>query len=399
MFSIFNFKPKLKSQSSPFTPQRGWVIVRKLHDRMCGEHFLVQNTRTGQFVMKKTVFRDDEDKARALKQNLDAKLKDQNPHALKLHAFELRVQREFCSQSFFFSLYYDYPDDDLGAALVRQIDAGASSSGEQLLKIAYNTLAGLAHLQGLSRNRDAGLLQLDRIYYDRASNDYRVVENIAGRDIFDFYFDLLVAQSSLSVFSPETVAKRPLINKQFDLSKIDCFNLGLILLCFGLNLRPRVFYKKRAVDLPLLAAKQGAFTEKYRGFELLCDLVWDLLTVDIRARPGVQEVLRKYPGDTDLAEYRGSSVGFGSQVSMGPRHVQSELVRVQGKKRPDFRRRPGGPKGVRRSNQGGSIVQSDIFLNQQQPNHSNYFSNRPQQRNSIGQMQYQPSSERHTKFH
>jgi hypothetical protein len=259
--------------------------------------------------MKKTVFKDEESKANQLENNLISKMEDRHMHTMRLHDYDIDIQQDFCSKVYYFSIYYDYPEKDLSSMLTSQIQSGGDSSGEQLLKITYNVLAGLIHLQSLSKNRDSGLLQLDRVYYNPESNNYCVVENINNNRIFDFYFNLTVNRNSYGIFSPTCIQKRPLINKKFDLSKIDCFNLGMILLCFGVNELPKVFYKKnyKEIDLPLMEAKKFIFTEKYKNFQFLCDIIEDLLIVDLKLRPSLKEILKKYPKNTKLKEYQESS--------------------------------------------------------------------------------------------
>ena len=315
MFSFLNIGPSVKEKLSPYTPKNNWMIVRKLMSQRCGEHFLVQNTSTGEVIMKKIIFKDAEDKAHSLLTNLKTKRKNQNPHVLQLLDYDIIVKKEFCSKSFYFSIYYDYPDDDLESLLLNQINSNKSISGEHLLKITYNVILGLKYLQNLSQNRDSGLLQLNRIYYNSNSNDYRVIENITNKNIYDFYFDLLISKKSISVFSPETISKKFLINKNFDVSKIDSFNLGMIILCLGINEKPKVFFSKNAINVPLLNVKIDAFAEKYRMYGLLCDLLRDLLEMDINKRPSLSDVLLRYPESTDLQQYQRSTINTKSKIS------------------------------------------------------------------------------------
>lgn len=191
-----------------------------------------------------------------------------------------------------------------------------NSSGEHLLKIIYNVLNGLKYLNTLSQNRDSGLLQLDRIYYNLESNDYRVMENITNIKIYDYYFNMKMKKDQFSVFSPETLLKRPLIEKKFDLSKIDCFNLGIIILCFGLNIFPKIFYQKGEINQTILSEKKREFDVKYKEYSLLCDLVQDVLVPNVKMRPSVSNVLEKYPDNTNLREYQLSSIKLKSQVSL-----------------------------------------------------------------------------------
>ena len=115
---------------------------------------------------KKNIFKEDLEEAANLSRSLRVKLEEQNPHALQIKDFELFIKKDFCSSAYYFSIYFDYPERDLATILSRQINAEKRSSGEQLLKIAYNVLKGLRYLANLSHLRDSGLLQLDRGYYD-----------------------------------------------------------------------------------------------------------------------------------------------------------------------------------------------------------------------------------------
>jgi hypothetical protein len=268
--------------------------------------------------MKKTVSKDNEKKALALLNSLENKLENQHKHILRIHDYEVDIQSDFCSKMYYFAIFYDYPEQDLETMLTAQIHSKGTCSGENLLKIAYNTMSGLLHLQSLSKNRDSGLLQLDRVYYNPESNDYRVIENINDIRIFDFYFNLTVNRSSSAIFSPICLKKRPLINKNFDLSKIDCFNLGMILLCFGVNEYPSAFYQKnhKELNLPFLEGRKLIFLEKYQKFTFLCDIIQELLVPELKDRLNLKTIMKKYPKHTKLKDYQSSlkSVGIQSEI-------------------------------------------------------------------------------------
>ena len=131
---------------------------------------------------------------------------------------------------------------------------------------------------------------------------------------------MVANQNSLGIFSPKCLEKKPLIDKKFDLSKIDCFNLGIILLCFGINELPKIFLKKnyKEINLPLLEAKKFIFTEKYKDFSFLCDIIRDLLIIDLNRRPSLMEILNKYPKHTILKEYQKSSKSINVQSNIRP---------------------------------------------------------------------------------
>ena len=320
MLSFLGLTSDIKKKKSKYTPLNNWMIVRKLNSQRCGQHFLIQNTETGEVLMKKTVLKDSEDKAKLLKDCLLIKVKDQHSHVLRIHDYDIEIQKDFCSKMFYFSIYYDYPEQDLSSMLSNQIHSQGTSRGEHLLKIAYNTISGLLHLQSLSKNRDSGLLQLDRVYYNPESNNYRVIENINDIRIFDFYFNLTISRNAFAIFSPTCLLKKPLINKNFDLSKIDCFNLGLIILCFGINEYPEIFYKRnfKELNFPLLEAKKLIFTEKYKNFPFLCDIIEDLLIIDLDLRPSLKNILEKYPLHTKLKEYHSSSRSIQTRSEIKP---------------------------------------------------------------------------------
>jgi hypothetical protein len=266
--------------------------------------------------MKKNIFKDETEHAQALNESLSLKMKEQNPYILQIHDYEVYIKKDFCSKAYYFSIFFDYPEQDLSGILVEQINSKKNSSGEHLLKIIYNVLSGLKYLNSLSQIRDSGLLQLDRIYYNPESNDYRVMENITNIKIYDYYFNMKMKKDKFSVFSPETLLKRPLIDKKFDLSKTDCFNLGIIILCFGLNLLPKIFYQKGEINQTVLTQKKAEFDAKYKQYSLLCDLVQDVLTLNVKQRPSVTQVLEKYPDNTNLREYQLSSIKLKSRVSL-----------------------------------------------------------------------------------
>lgn len=324
MLAFLGFSKGPKPRTSRFGPKQNWMVVRKLSSQRCGQHFLVQNTQSGEILMRKSVHKDDPSKAQKLRDALSKKLQHTHDNVLRFHDFELDIQSDFCSSSFYFSIFYDYPEMDLETLLTNQIHSRESCSGEHLLKIAYNTMAGLAHLQGMLRNRDSGLLQLDRVYYCAETNNYRVIENINSIRLFDFYFNLTVDQSECSIFAPVCLRKKELIDQKFDLSKIDCFNLGVILLSFGVGEFPAVFYQKnhKNVHWPMIEAKKIIFTEKYKHMNFLCDIVNDLLTPELARRPSLKEVLRKYPDTTKLKDYQDSarSIDVRSAIKFKPQN-------------------------------------------------------------------------------
>lgn len=124
--------------------------------------------------------------------------------------------------------------------------------------------------------------------------------------IFDFYFNLMIDRDDYMIMSPESIAKKPLMDKSLQKSKLDIFNLGLIILVFGLNIKPSNLYDQyfKSYKESFLKKSIEDFSGRYFENPFLCSIVKDFLNFDISQRPSIENFKKKYPVNTKLNKIR-----------------------------------------------------------------------------------------------
>lgn len=294
---------KIEERKSKYRPEHNWEIVRKLKNPICGDHFLVQNTKTGEIVMKKIIGTENDESAERMNKNLSMQVSLELENVLRLLDFDLEIRSDLCSKLFYFSLYYDYPEKNLGDILIEARDEPEDLSHEMLLQVFYDTAGGLTTLGRKSAKRELGRLQLNRVYKD--GERFKVIENMMNHKVSDLYMNLVLSRDKMAIMAPEIVTeKRPPFD-QLNLAKLDTFNLGLVILSLGNKLRPNVFYTYSFSEFKKdeLETQKKLFKEKYRANPLLCKIMEDLLVNEVAERLELKEILKKYPSAGQVSAF------------------------------------------------------------------------------------------------
>ena len=293
----------LKERKSRFSPENNWKIVRKLQNPICGDHFLVQNTQTGEIVMKKIIGTENDASAAKMDKNLKIQVKMDIPTILTLLDYDLETRSDLCSKLFYFSLYYDYPEKTLGDMLMESKDEEEDLSHETLLQLFYDVAKGLKVLSKKNAAREQGRLQLNRVY--RGGLNFKVIENMMNHKVSDLYMNLALSRDKMAILAPELLSKnRPAFDK-LDLGKLDTFNLGLIILVLGLKKTPKSLYTFTFSEFKqdVFEASCGRFRKKYAQNPLLVKIVDDLLEFEPSRRKNLDEIIAKYPSADQVSAF------------------------------------------------------------------------------------------------
>ena len=283
---------------------------------------MLQNSQTGEILLKKHYSFQSKEKAIDVKKSLDRRMEMNNENIISIEDYDLEMDDSWCASFYFVSVYYEYPERVLSDHLSEQLNGVKPTSAPLMLKIFYNAVNGAQFLEDRYVNYCSGFLQLRGIFYDPKSNNYKIIENLKKQSLPDFYFNMKSKRDKFAIFSPETISTKTILsNLDFQYSKIDSFNLGLILLVLGTNCLPGYFYKKgfSGFDLERLNSKINAFMLAFDKDPLLCDILLDLLEVNIQKRKSLPEIKKKYPLNTKIKKYRSSSQRFGSGSKLSSR--------------------------------------------------------------------------------
>ena len=296
-------RSSLKERKSRFSPENNWKIVRKLQNPICGDHFLVQNTQTGEIVMKKIIGTENDASAAKMDKNLKIQVKMDIPNILTLQDYDLETRSDLCSKLFYFSLYYDYPEKTLGDMLMESRDEEEDLSHETLLQLFYDVAKGLKVLSKKNAAREQGRLQLNRVY--RGGPNFKVIENMMNHKVSDLYMNMVLSRDKMAIFAPELLSKnRPAFDK-LDLGKLDTFNLGLIILVLGLKKTPKSLYTFSFSEFKndVFETDCQRFREKYAQNPLLIKIVDDLLEREPSRRKNLEEIIAKYPSADQVSAF------------------------------------------------------------------------------------------------
>lgn len=310
IFSFLSPNKGINQKKTEFTPDNNWLIVRRLSRPFTGDHFLLQNSQSGDLLLKKFFNLQSKEKTIQIQKSLEKRMQMNHENVIKMEDYDLEIDESWCSSFFFVSVFYEYPERLLSDHLSEQLNDVKPTPAPLMLKIFYNTVNGLQFLQENYKNYCSGYLQLRGIFYDPKSNNYKIIENLKKQTLTDFYFNMRATHDKFAIFSPETISTKSILTNQSDqYSKIDAFNLGLILLVLGTNCLPGYFYTKNfsGFDFKRLGSKIDAFLLAFDKDPLLCDILMDLLQIDIKSRLSIPEIKKKYPLNIKFKKYRSSN--------------------------------------------------------------------------------------------
>ena len=303
IFAKLSGKTNLKGCKSEYSPENDWMIVRKLFNPVCGDHFLIQNSLSGKILMKKMIGTDNEESATLLKESLNKRLSLKMTNVLEMRDYDLDIKSELCSKFFYFSIYYDYPEKDLTDLLSENINSEEDFPHETLMDIFYDALEGLISLTNQKNAKESGYLQMNKIFWDEETQKYKVIENILSKKVKEVYMELIISRNQYALLSPEIMGRKRTPFNLLDTSKLDTFNLGILLLSLGLNIKPNSFYdfKFTKLELEVFERSKNEFKKKYKENPLICRIIEDLLHLDPLHRKNLYSLKSTYPSHEQVS--------------------------------------------------------------------------------------------------
>ena len=297
--------PKVESRKSEYNPNNNWLIVRKLFNPVCGDHFLIQNSSSGKILMKKMIGTDNEATAKSMVRAFDFRMEMKSKNVLEMKDYDVEVKSELCSQYFYFSVYYAYPEKDLSDLFTERKNAEEDFTHEELLQIFYDVSNGIMNLSKKDENRELGYLQMNKVFWDDDANCYNVIENFLNKKINEIYMTMVLSRNPFAILCPEVLSRDKDTFKNLNRLKVDSFNLGMILLCLGLLIKSGDFYtiKYDKINSELLQKSITKFKQKYHENPLLCTILNDLLIEQNGLRMDLRKIREKYPTQDQVSVF------------------------------------------------------------------------------------------------
>lgn len=304
-WSKLSKKPQVFPRKSEYNPDNNWLIVRKLFNPICGDHFLIQNSSTGKILMKKMIGTDSAVTARALQKAFDFRLNLNAKNVLEMKDYEVEIKSDLCSQYFYFSVYYAYPEKDVSDLFTERNDSEEHFTHEELLQMFYDVSNGLFELRKKDEDRELGYLQMNKVFWDEETSSFNVIENFMNKKINEIYMTMVLSRSPFAVLSPEVLVRSKNTFKEINRLKVDAFNLGMIILCLGIGVKPGEFYniKYTQINSQKLQESIAEFEKKYHENPLLCSIVKDLLVEEPGLRLDLRAVNKKYPTQDQVSVF------------------------------------------------------------------------------------------------
>ena len=215
------------------------------------------------------------------------------------------MKSDLCSQYFYFSVYYAYPEKDLSDLFTERNDAQEDFAHEELLQMFYDVSNGIFELRKKDEEKELGLLQMNKVFWDDETESFNVIENFMNKKINEVYMTMVLSRSPFAVLSPEVLMRGKNTFKNINRLKIDAFNLGMIILCLGLGIKPGEFYniKYTQVNSEKLQESLTRFSQQYKENPLLCSIVKDLVVEDVALRMDLRTVNKKYPTQDQVSVF------------------------------------------------------------------------------------------------
>jgi hypothetical protein len=279
--------------------------------------------------MKKMIGTDNEATAKAMVKSFDQRMNMKARHVLDMKDYDVEVKSELCSQYFYFSVYYAYPEKDLSDLFTERNNDDEDFAHEELLQMFYEISDGILSLHKKDAKREIGVLQMNKIFWDDESNTYNVVENFLNKKINEIYMTMVLARNPFAIICPEILVRNKQTFETVNRLKVDAFNLGMILLCMGLGIKPGKFYniKYNKLNSELLEKSIQEFKTKYHENPLLVSILNDLLVEEPLLRMDLQKVNEKYPTQDQVSVFLKSN----SHVSTDIDRTNSKNQKIQAK--------------------------------------------------------------------
>ena len=273
-------------------------LKRITNDPKCGDHNVLQDPSTGELLMKKVFMANDEKTAKRYYEKYDARTLRNKPFLIQCYDFNFEIQSEFCSKFYILQAFYEYPYDDLSKQLVQRAKQHRHPPHEELTQLFYNVLEALVYMQTAALGN--GYIQLYSIFKDNQNGIYKLIDNFSNVKIKEFYFSLMFSQEVFKLIAPELLelVVRGNDDNSLELSKIDVFHLGLIILSFGTltPLAPIYDIESAKINEKALDDKIKEFHKHYgQSNPLLMEMLQRTLILDPRKRPYPSELKKEFP--------------------------------------------------------------------------------------------------------
>jgi len=255
--------------------------------------------------MKKMIGTDSDKTALSMKKSFETRKNMQTKNVLQMKDYDVEVKSDLCSQYFYFSVYYDYPEKDVSDLFTERQNAEEEFAHEELLQMFYDVSNGLINLSKKDAVRELGYLQMDKIFWDDDSENFNVIENFMNKKLNETYMSIILSRNPFAILSPEVLVRNKSAFENINRFKIDAFNLGMVILCLGLGLKPGGFYniKYTKINSQLLKSSISKFDQKYHENPLLCSIVRDLLVEEPGLRLDLKAINKKYPTQDQVSVF------------------------------------------------------------------------------------------------
>ncbi len=288
----------MKERVSNIEKSKRFQELKRINgDPKCGDHNIMQDPNSGELLMRKVFLTNEPKIAQRYYDKFDARTLKNFPFLIQCYDFSFQIQSEFCSKYYVVHVYYEYPYDDLEKMLVSHMKTSKQFTHEELMTLFYHSLEALCHMQSASVGY--GYLQLWSVFKDDSTGWFKLIDNFSNLATREFYFHLMTSSQQCKLFAPEilrAIYQPPA--QSLDLTKVDTFHLGLILLSLG-TLHPLndIYDFDHSIILQeKLAAHIKVFEARYRAFNpLLIEIIHQLLVIDSKQRPTPNEVKNFFP--------------------------------------------------------------------------------------------------------
>lgn len=250
-------------------------------DKKCGDHAILQNPNTGELILRISRKTDDREQAKTLFQRYHSRMQASCPAILRCIDFSMKHENAWCSNFFYFNVYFEYPFHDLESEMKRKLQDRVRFTHEELTEIFYQALDGLCFFQNEMNGH--GKLQAFSIFFDENNRMFKVSEYFLGMARGEYFKFLYLEKGGIKIFAPELVEFLQRRSIVIDDSKLDMFHLGLILLALGLCNDLSCLYDRTKFSMNLEELKKLilSFKDIYEAQNpLLVSIVEGLLVVD-----------------------------------------------------------------------------------------------------------------------
>lgn len=284
----------LKEKTSPFDGSNSFQVIRQVRgDGRLGDFSLLQDPISGDSLVCRLFAEQTLETAEEIFTKLSLRAANNPRNVISLLDFSAIRQRSFCTSSYSFRVYYEYPYKDLEKLWASTVSSRVFPPHEKLMRIFYHTSTGLRFFSPIGGH---GFLQLSSVFEEEET--FKVCDNFTK----DSGLGILKSGGGrpCTIFSPEAMLTCSRSISISNFAKVDSFHLGIILLALGTHLIPRELYDFTtfSIDSAKLRRHIDLFTARYESENpLLVKVVKTLLVLDPSHRLIPSELLDRLPSE------------------------------------------------------------------------------------------------------